>query len=217
MTNPADRFQRDFTARLREIRDAIDRRILIKAGQIGKRFVQDNFRKGGFVNNGLHPWTPSKRLSQGGTSAASKKGTLLSSSTDNSLFASTGYRVGKAQVTIFNDKVYAEIHNSGGKVSVPVTAKMRRLFWWRYYDAIGDSRPRGKKKGKGKKVSQANEPEKNRPEENKEASMWKGLALTKKNHLQITLPKRTFLDDSKELREDLAKMIETELFNLFNR
>ncbi len=39
MTNPEDRFQQDLAARLREIRDAIDHRLPIKAGQIGKRFV----------------------------------------------------------------------------------------------------------------------------------------------------------------------------------
>lgn len=54
------------------------RKLPVTVGRMAKDHFQENFRQGGFVNGGLHPWPKSKRLSSGGTDAASNYGTLLS-------------------------------------------------------------------------------------------------------------------------------------------
>ncbi|MEG1575078.1 MAG: hypothetical protein RR341_08435, partial [Bacteroidales bacterium] len=45
-----------------KIERAVVRVIPVKAGQEAKNHFQDNFRKGGFVDGGLHPWKRSKRI-----------------------------------------------------------------------------------------------------------------------------------------------------------
>lgn len=39
-----------------EISEFIKRKIPVHAGRIAVNHVQDNFRNGGFTNNGLHKW-----------------------------------------------------------------------------------------------------------------------------------------------------------------
>lgn len=56
-------------------RDRLDsmmrRKMPVMVGRMAKDHFQDNFRQGGFVNGGLHPWPKAKRLSSGGSDAAS--------------------------------------------------------------------------------------------------------------------------------------------------
>lgn len=110
----------------------ISRKLPVVAGKYAKQHFQDNFRQGGFVNGGLHPWPPAKRLSSGESGADSQYKTLMSSR--NHLFSSINYTPGIAKVTIFNDVVYAAIHNEGGTVHPKITPKMRRFAWAKYYD-----------------------------------------------------------------------------------
>lgn len=202
MANDFDSFAKELCAHAAELRQLVNRRLPIKAGHIAKRHFQDNFLSGGFVNNGLHPWIPAKRLSQGGKTAAAKYGTLLSSR--KHLYSGINYTPGMAQVRIFNDVVYASIHQNGGQISIPVTAKMRRYAWARYYAATG--RQKGEEKGKkGRKT-----------EGNTDAQMWKGLALTKKQCLSVTIPARPFIGPSRELDDKLSAMIENEITNILN-
>ena len=74
-------------------RDRLDsmmrRKMPVMVGRMAKDHFQDNFRQGGFVNGGLHPWPKAKRLSSGGSDAASNYGTLLSGR--KHLFKSVGY------------------------------------------------------------------------------------------------------------------------------
>ena len=48
-------------------RDRLDsmmrRKMPVMVGRMAKDHFQDNFRQGGFVNGGLHPWPKAKRLS----------------------------------------------------------------------------------------------------------------------------------------------------------
>lgn len=46
------------------------REMPVIAGRMAQDHFQNNFRLGGFVNGGLHPWPKAKRLSSGGTGAA---------------------------------------------------------------------------------------------------------------------------------------------------
>ena len=85
---------KDFTEMIKRKRDRLDsmmrRKMPVMVGRMAKDHFQDNFRQGGFVNGGLHPWPKAKRLSSGGSDAASNYGTLLSGR--KHLFKSVGYR-----------------------------------------------------------------------------------------------------------------------------
>ena len=98
------------------------REIPVIAGRMAQDHFQNNFRLGGFVNGGLHPWPKAKRLSSGGTGAASN------------------YRV-----KISNDVVYAPIHNWGDTVHPAVTDKMRKWAWRQFYKSAGIRKNASKK------------------------------------------------------------------------
>ena len=73
-------------AKRKELGELMKRKMPVLAGRIAKDHYQNNFRQGGFINNGLRSWPKARRISTGGTSAASQYGTLLSSR--NHLFSS---------------------------------------------------------------------------------------------------------------------------------
>lgn len=167
-------------------KDLIDyqrRRWAVSVGRIAKDHYQDNFRKSGFVNNGLKKWEPAKRITSGRTGAASKYKTLLSSR--NHLFSGIQYIPGNARVVISNPVPYAAAHQFGETIEVSITPKMRRFAWRKYYEI-----------GEGKVID-------NEEKANTEASLWKGLALTKKTKLSIKLPARPFIGESAELTEKI--------------
>jgi len=176
----------------REIDDLMRRKMPVLAGRIAVNHIQDNFRKSGFVNNGLHPWKKSNREIYGGKSASGNYGTLLSAR--NHLYGSTKYIPGDARVVISNEVEYAAIHNWGGSVSPTVTPKMRKFAWAKFY-AIG-----------GKK-DQPVAPD---------AGFWKNLALTKKSKLNIRIPQRQFLGESLELDDAIRNKIDDELDKILN-
>ena len=201
-------FARQVERKRKKLDDMMRRRMPVIAGRMAKDHFQDNFRRGGFVNGGLHPWPKAKRLSSCGTDAASQYGTLLSGR--NHLFKSIKYIPSDYRVRVANEVIYAPIHNWGGSVSVTVTDRMRRFAWAKFYKASGKARKAvtGRKKGRNRAaVGQVANPQ---------ASFWKNLALTKKKKLDIRIPQRQFLGDSKELTEKINKRIEKEIRNILN-
>ena len=103
-------FNRLLQQREKELKRALERTIPVKVGRKAKNHFQDNFLKGGFVDNGLHPWQRSKRQ---GTSKGAKGSykTLLSGR--NHLYSSINYRAEPYRVTLTNDVPYARVHNEG--------------------------------------------------------------------------------------------------------
>ncbi len=88
---------------------------------------------------------------------------------------------------------YAELHQQGGKI--PVTDKMRKFFWAKYYQhASPVGRTRGKRSAS---ISQ-------------EADFWKAMALKRKNSI-ITIPKRQFMDATLDLEKAILRTIKTEM------
>jgi phage gpG-like protein len=88
---------------------------------------------------------------------------------------------------------YAELHQQGGKI--PVTDKMRKFFWAKYYQHAS---PVGRTRGKRSvSISQ-------------EADFWKAMALKKKNST-ITIPKRQFMDATPDLEKAILRTIKTEM------
>ena len=181
-------------AKQREIRDAIHRRLPVKIGRMATDHFQDNFRRGGFVDGGLHPWPLTRRQQSGGKSANSQYGPLMSAR--KNLYGSIRYVPGDAQVTVGTSVPYAAVHNQGADItSHPrVTPKMRK-FAWRQFFAAG-----GSKGG------------------NPEADKWKALALTKKEKLTVNshIPQRKFLGPSQELTEKVSQTVENEIRNILN-
>lgn len=207
----ADKLESDIQRMKKEIEQLISRKLPVVAGKYAKQHFQDNFRQGGFVNGGLHPWPPAKRLSSGESGADSQYKTLMSSR--NHLFSSINYTPGIAKVTIFNDVVYAAIHNEGGTVHPKITPKMRRFAWAKYYELNGKQKGAQKpRKGQKNGTSQSAG---NHPDSG-EAEKWKRLALTKKETLTINIPQRQFMGQSAELDAKISAYVEKEVLRIIN-
>ena len=81
---------------------------------------------------------------------------------------------------------YARIQNEGGELTV--TAKMKRFFWYKFYEATGQTKKDKSGKAKGKvKLSI-------------EATQWRNMALMKVGD-KITIPKRQFIGNHPRVRE----------------
>ena len=192
-------FQQQLARQQREIEQAMRRTLPVKVGRIAKDHYQENFRKGGFVNGGLHPWQPTRRQQSGSKSAAANYGPLLSGR--KHLYGGLKYIPGDYRVLVRDDLKYAPIHNWGGDVSPTVTEKMRKYAWARYNEAIG------RKKGVKRKKKYV---------ESEEALRWKALALTKKPRLQINIPQRQFLGESQELNQKINETIDKEISKIID-
>ena len=187
-----------------ELNEFRHRKMPIMVGRMAKDHFQDNFRQGGFVNGGLHPWQEAERRKKGGKSAASKKGTLLSSR--NHLFNSIKYIPGDACVRVTNNVEYAALHNNGGTISPTVTPKMRGFAWAQYFEAAGIT--------KGMKPEKRKAIEESLPED---TLKWKRLALTKKKKLSVRMPQRQFMGDSQELDEKVKGLIDQKVTEILNK
>ena len=198
-------FSRQFERKRKELDALMRRKMPVAVGRMAKDHFQDNFYRGGFVNGGLHPWPKTKRQLSGGKRAADNYGALLSGG--KHLFNSINYVPADYRVRVFNDLAYAPVHNWGGMVHPTVTDKMRKYAWRQFYKAAG-IRKNMSQKTKRKKIG-ALAP-------NSEAMMWKRLALTKKSKLNVRIPQRQFLGDSKELTGKINERIEKEIRNILN-
>lgn len=182
-------------AKQREIRDAIHRRLPVKIGRMATDHFQENFRRGGYVDGGLHPWPVTRRQQSGGKSANSQYGPLMSAR--KNLYGSIRYVPGDAQVVVGTSVPYAAVHNQGATVTTHprVTPKMRKFAWRQFFAAGGKEAPA-----------------------DSGAGFWKGLALTKKDKLTVTakIPQRKFLGPSQELKEKVSQTVESEIKNILN-
>ena len=124
-----------------------------------RAFFLSSFTREGFTDIAFIPWVKRrdglahKILSQ---SYALKNSIRVETATLKRIEISAGEGV-----------PYAALHNEGGTVTVRITDKSRKFFWYKY-KATSDS-------------------------------MWKALALTKKNSLTINIPKRQYIGESHEL------------------
>ncbi len=87
---------------------------------------------------------------------------------------------------------YAKAHNEGETIIIPITAKMRKFAWAKYYEESG----KGVKKGKAGNTYQS-------IEVGEKVNPWKALALTKKDKLTIKMPRRRFMGPSEILNDTL--------------
>ena len=149
-----------------------------------------NFERQGFFGES---WQRSRRSADGGGS------TLIDT---GSLRRSLRSRVRGDGVEFWSDRPYAGIHNEGGEIVV--TARMKRFFWAKYYEAQGglgrkkDGRLRNTKKNRG--LSGA-------------AEFWHQMAL-KKVGSKIVIPRRMFLGWSAGVSKIVERVIDEELERL---
>ncbi len=195
-------FSRQLHEKTREIEQLMRRKMPTIVGAMAKSHFRENFRKGGFVNNGLQKWAPSKRIGMD-TGAASKYGTLLSSRMH--LYNNVAYVPGDGRVRIHIPVPYASAHQFGETITVPVTPKMRGYAWRQYYKLSKADKAGGKGQKKGNMAVSA------------EAGKWKGLALTKKTQLRIKMPRRPMIGESTELTEKYNARLESELTKILNQ
>lgn len=186
-----DEMNRRIKAHEAELQQYIRRKLPVKVGAKAKSIFQENFRKGGFQDGGSFEAWPETRRQHSGKGADAGRGPLLSSR--KVLYSSIGYVPGVGRVVISSDVIYAGIHNEGGTTHPRVTPKMRKYAWARYYEA-GGAKAAGN-----------------------DADFWKGLALTKKQTLNIRIPRRHFIGPSATLSNALKTMVETDLNTILNR
>lgn len=93
----------------KEMDDFMRSKAPVLAGNIAKRHIQDDFRKGGFTCNGFRKWKETGRQKTGGSSASSSYGPLLSGR--RYLMDSIEYVPADYQVTVYARAPYAPIHN----------------------------------------------------------------------------------------------------------
>ena len=171
---------------LKEVNDRLPR----KVGVIAVNHFKQNFRDGGWLDNGLHPWKRTRR--QDSKSPDAKYGPLTSRR--NHMMRSIQASTSPGQVTIQDPVPYAAIHNDGGDITThpTVTDRMRKYAWHMVYSLAGI-------KGKGKLPRELPA----------EADKWKGLALTKKRNRTVHAhtPQRQFMGDSAELRMKINQRI----------
>lgn len=102
-------------------------------------------------------------------------------------------------ITFFTTEPYAEIHNDGGEIVV--TAKMKKYFWRKYYEATGSF---------GRKKDGSRRNDKRTVQLSTEAEFWKFMAL-KKAGTKIRIPRRRFLGTSPEVEKAVRDIIEENL------
>jgi phage gpG-like protein len=215
-------FNRQLAKKSKELDDLIRRKLPVKVGNMAKAHYQDNIRQGGFVNNGLQSWQKTKRQQSGSKSATANYGALLSSR--KHLYSSIKSVPSDYRVKVSNDVEYAPVHNWGGTVSPAVTKKMRKFAWAMYYKEAGirmgkkEKEARQVAKGQGKTL-RGKRTEKQREKldsASDTAKKWKGLALTKKEKLNIKIPQRQFLGESSELNDSIRQTIDREIRKIIN-
>ena len=171
---------------IKEVNDRLPR----KVGVTAVNHFKQNFRDGGWLDNGLHPWKRTRRQEGNGKDAKYSPLTSRRNHMMRSIQASTS----PGQVTIEDPVPYAAIQNDGGDITThpTVTERMRRYAWHMVYSLAGI-------KGKGKLPKELP----------KEAEKWKGLALTRKSSITVHahIPQRQFMGDSAELRVKVNKLI----------
>ncbi|WP_298663706.1 phage virion morphogenesis protein [uncultured Barnesiella sp.] len=174
-----------------------------EAGKIIKRILRDiqvelgdefdrNFERQAFFSEA---WARRKSPNRPG-------GTLLIDT--GNLRRSVRSRTTENSITFFTDLPYASIHNDGGEIVV--TAKMKRFFWYKYYEATGSF---------GRKKNGECRNDKRTRQLSTEADFWRFMAL-KRAGTTIRIPRRRFLGAGPEVERIVREIIEENLNEYFN-
>ena len=103
-------FEKQIERHAQQLAQAFQRRIPVKVAVAAEHHFRDNFRKGGFVNGGLHRWKPSKRRSNP-KHPDRAYGTLMSRR--DHLYSSVRHSTRPYTAVVSTDVPYAQAHNEG--------------------------------------------------------------------------------------------------------
>lgn len=106
----------------RGMADKLMQNLLIDAEVMGLKFIESNFIKEGFMDGSFQAWPARKET-------INYKLLRVTNALFNSITANNDRR---STVTFTADMPYAQIHNEGGVVKIPVTPKMKKYFWAMY-------------------------------------------------------------------------------------
>ena len=109
-------FENKLQITAKEIQNYANNRYPSMAGNVALRFVNGNFRAGGFQGQSFERWQKSKK----------NKGTTLVDKAH--LRAATYYTTQPGQTTLKNNMPYAKVHNEGLKETVTVKAHTRNKY-----------------------------------------------------------------------------------------
>lgn len=90
------------------------------------KFFKDSFVKGGFTDASFQKWQQTNNP-LAGKHTMYKRGNLMRGVHKESATTS--------KVVVVNNEPHADIHNSGGTITV--TAQMKKFFWAKYYEQVG--------------------------------------------------------------------------------
>lgn len=100
-------------------------------------------------------------------------------------------------VKFSSSQPYANLHNEGGTLTV--TAKMKKFFWAKYYNAYGGITY-------SIKTKEANNTKRNKML-TEEAEYWKAMALMKIG-TKITIPERRFIGDHPQVQIMIKQVVD---------
>lgn len=112
--NPQE-FSAEVEKKANELKNYMTSTFPARAGRIAMRFVNGNFRAGGFQGTSFKKWKPNKK----GTTTLVKTGKLR---------AATYFTTQPGQFTIKNPMPYAILHNEGFKGQASVKAHSRNKY-----------------------------------------------------------------------------------------
>ncbi|KAB8153409.1 hypothetical protein EZY14_009255 [Kordia sp. TARA_039_SRF] len=110
----------DFLTMARKLKTDLVRYTSIYA----RNFFKESFQNQGFTDTNFSPWQPRKNDVDPGRKILVKSSVLLNSI---QVFKAT-----TSEIRIGSDQEYADIHNNGGVVTIPITDKSRRYFWYMF-------------------------------------------------------------------------------------
>ena len=108
-------------------------------------------------------------------------------------------RMGDASITFSSPLPYAGIHNEGGEIEV--TAKMKRFFWHKYYEATGSVSRRKDGTASRSKRNEA---------KSAAAEFYKRMALMKVGQ-KIRMPERRFIGGGPQVEAIVRSIIDENL------
>lgn len=152
-----------------------------------------NFERQAFFSE---TWARGKHPSKGGRHMLVDSGALR---------RSIHGRISGGSITWESTLPYAAIHNEGGEIVV--TAKMKRFFWAKYYEA---------NQGMGKRKDGQLRRNKQNARLGAEAEFWKRMALMKVGNT-IVIPKRQFIGAAPEVERIVESVIDECLDEFFQQ
>lgn len=108
-----EEFERNLITKAKEVEKFANNYFPSMAGNVALRFINGNFRAGGFQGASFKKWK-------------SSKGTTLVKT--GALRAANIYTTQQGQVTLKNNMPYAKVHNEGFKGTVAVKAHTRNVY-----------------------------------------------------------------------------------------